>query len=138
MLPPMRHRPLALWVVVILQVVLGISLLAGAAGREEIFSSVGEAMTDVARAAFLVSGLLVIGAALWLFSLSRRGWVLTMVFVGVGLLANLVLWYLGTPSYLRMAVQAATALYLNSAPIRELFVRHDEVSTIPIRESELT
>ncbi len=75
-------------------------------------------------------------ASLWLATLSRRGWALTMVLVGIGLIGNLYLWFLNEPNFVRMAIQAATALYLNSAPIRRIFQREDDVTTIQLRDTE--
>jgi len=63
--------------------------------------------------------------------------VLTMVLVGIGLIANLYLWSIGQPAWIRMGIQAATAFYLNSAPIRELFERRSEVAPIVLRDADL-
>jgi hypothetical protein len=57
-----------------------------------------------------------------------------MVMVGVGLIANLILWYAGDPSWIRMAIQALTALYLNTEPVRRLFMQRDETATIVLRD----
>ena len=73
---------------------------------------------------------------LWLWTLSRRGWVLTMVLVGVGLTTNLLLWGINEPAWVRMAILSLTAFYLNSAPVRALFERPTELSTIVLRDSD--
>ena len=102
----------------------------------DFFSPVsGAAMGDVARATYIVLAVLTIVAALWLWALSRRGWALMMVLVGLGLVFNLVLWWYGDPNYIRMAIQAATALYLNSSPVRRLFIRSHDVSRVVVKET---
>ncbi len=97
----------------------------------------GVSLDQLVQQAFVVWAVLNVLASLWLWTLSRRGWALTMVLVGVGLVGNLYLWFLnGEPNFVRMAIQAATALYLNSAPIRRIFQREDDVTTIQLRDAE--
>jgi hypothetical protein len=96
----------------------------------------GVSLSDLWRDIYLAYALLSVLAALWLWTLSRRGWVLVMLLVGLGLIGNLALWFLNEPNWLRMAIQAVTAFYLNSAPVRELFERHDEVDTLVLHDSE--
>ena len=59
-----------------------------------------------------------------------------MVLVGLGLFANLYLWWIGQPTWVRMAIQAATAFYLNSAPIRALFERRNTFEPIVLRDTD--
>ena len=115
----MRHRPWGIWVVVGLQVALAITLLPGIAETFPGASPIGGIlMSDLWRDIYLGWAVINVLAALWLWTLSRRGWVMVMVLVGIGLIANLFLWTIGQPAWLRMAIQAATAFYLNSAPVR--------------------
>jgi hypothetical protein len=129
------RRPFGIWAVVILQVCLAATLLPGLA---ESFSGIspiaGWALDEVTRWVFIGWAVLSVLSAIWLWTLSRRGWALTMLLVGVGLVANLVLWSIGQPHFVRMAIQAATALYLNSAPVRRLFERDDVVEAIVLRD----
>jgi hypothetical protein len=130
----MRRRPWGIWVVIGLQVALFVTLLPWFA---EAFPGLTPAdNVDLSRELYLGWAFLNLVAALWLWTLSRRGWVLTMVLVGVGLIGNLYLWSIGEPAWIRMAIQAATAFYLNSAAIRELFERRHEVEPIILRDTE--
>ena len=123
--------------VVGLQIALAITLLPRFAETFPGVSPIGGVeLTDIWRPIYLGWAIFNVLAALWLWTLSRRGWVLTMVLVGIGLIANLYLWWLGDPNWLRMAIQAATAIYLNSSPVRDLFMRPEEVDTIVLRDSE--
>jgi len=123
--------------VVGLQIALAITLLPWFA---ETFSGVspigGIVLSDLWHDLYILWAVINVLAALWMWTLSRRGWVLVMVLVGIGLIANLFLWSIGQPAWLRMAIQAATAFYLNSAPVRSLFERHDDVEPIVLRDSD--
>lgn len=133
----MRRRPWGIWVVVGLQIALAITLLPGVA---ETFPGVspigGMSLNDLSRAFYIAWAALNILAALWMWTLSRRGWVLMMVLVGTGLIGNLFLWAINEPNWIRMAIQAATAFYLNSAPVRQLFERRVEIESIVLRDVE--
>ena len=132
----MRRRPWGIWVVVGLQVALAITLLPGFAESFPGISPIGGiTVNELWRNLALGWAVINVLAAVWLWTLSRRGWVLVMVLVGIGLVANLFLWSIGQPAWLRMAIQAATAFYLNAAPVRALFVRHDEDEPIVLRDS---
>ena len=129
------RRPFGIWAVVILQICLAITLLPGVAERVTGISPIsGLDLNETTRWVFIAWAILSVLSAAWLWTLSRRGWALTMLLVGVGLIANLVLWGIGQPHFLRMAIQAATALYLNSAPVRRLFEPADRVERIVLRE----
>lgn len=133
----MRRRPAGIWIVVGLQVALAVTLLPFVAESYPGVSPIaGMKLEDVWHDIYLGWAVINILAALWLWTLSRRGWVLVMVLVGVGLLANLYLWWLGQPAWIRMAILAATAFYLNSAPVRQLFERHRVAQAIVLRDAE--
>jgi hypothetical protein len=133
----MRRRPWGIWVVIGLQVALAITLLPWFAETFPGASPLtGVSLSDLWRDIYLGYALLSILAALWLWTLSRRGWVLVMVLVGIGLIGNLALWFFNEPNWIRMAIQAATAFYLNSAPVRALFEQREEVDTLVLRDIE--
>ena len=133
----MRRRPWGIWVVVGLQFALAITLLPWVAESFPGVSPIAEiSATDLWHDIYIGWAIVNVLAALWLWTLSRRGWVLVMVLVGVGLVANLYLWFLGEPAWLRMAIQAATAFYLNSAPVRHLFEQRHDVEAIVLRDAE--
>lgn len=60
-------------------------------------------------------------AALLLLRLHPRGWTLAMVVVCIGLAIFIGGWYIGTPDYLRMAIFATMAFYLNQREVRAAF-----------------
>jgi chromate transport protein ChrA len=63
-------------------------------------------------------------AALLLLRRHPAGWVLAMLLICVSLAFLLATWYLGSPEYLRMAIFAAMALYLNQREVRTAFAWH--------------
>lgn len=133
-----KRRPWGIWVVVGLQIALAITLLPVFAESFPGVSPIGGvALDDLWRDIYLAWAAINVLAALWLWTLSRRGWVLVMVLVGIGLTSNLFLWSTGQPNWVRMAIQALTAFYLNSAPVRELFERTTRIDTIMLRDPEL-
>jgi len=135
----MRGRPAGIWIIVALQIALAVTMLPGIAETFPGASPIaGVSLDQLTQQIFVAWAVINVLASLWLATLSRRGWALTMVLVGVGLIGNLYLWFMGDPNFVRMAIQAATALYLNSAPIRRIFQRDDEISTIQLRESDQT
>jgi hypothetical protein len=133
----MRRRPWGIWVVIGLQIALAVTLLPWFAETFPGASPIGGiTLDDLWRDFYLGWAVLNILAALWLWTLSRRGWVLTMLLVGLGLIGNLVLWLLNEPNWIRMAIQAMTAFYLNSSPVRALFERREEADTLVLRDPE--
>ena len=53
----------------------------------------------------------------------RRGWVLTMLLVGISLILDLWLYFNGQRYYVRMAFDVILAFYLNQGAVREYFAR---------------
>jgi hypothetical protein len=93
-------------------------------------------MTQVESQFYVAAAIVIIFGALWLWMLSRRGWVFTMVLVGLALVANLYFWFIGEPHWIRMTVQAFSAFYLNSAPVRELFLTEPTVTRLDVGGTE--
>jgi hypothetical protein len=122
-MPVMRPRPLGIVVIVVFELINAASFLLGANG---IVPSLGESglnrlseMGEPGRFAADLIGVLAIVAAIGLWLLSRRAWVLTMVLVGVALVFGLYSWWLGEPNHLRLLLNAIMALYLNQSAVRE-------------------
>jgi hypothetical protein len=130
----MRRRPWGIWVVIALQVALFVTLLPWFADSFPALSP--DDRLGLSGEPYVIWGVLNLVAAIWLWTLSRRGWVMTMVLVGIGLIGNLYLWSIGEPAWIRMAIQAVTAFYLNSEPIRQLFERRSTVEPIILRDPE--
>jgi hypothetical protein len=59
--------------------------------------------------------------ALLLLRRDPIGWVLAMLLVFLALGAYLIGWWIGAPEYIRMAIFAAMALYLNQREVRAAF-----------------
>jgi hypothetical protein len=72
------------------------------------------------RAVDLVAAGLTILGVIGLLLLQRWGWVLTMVVVGLELLAELIRVAQGTPDHLGLALLVVTAFYLNGSAIRAM------------------
>ena len=85
-----------------------------------------------ARTALVVISLVVLRliAAVGLWLGWRRGWVLTMLLVGISLVVDLVLWWNGQPAYIRMAIDVVLAFYLNQREVREHFERPPRRATL--------
>ena len=66
-------------------------------------------------------------AALLLLRRNPFGWVLAMLLVCASLAFLLGAWYVGSPEYIRMAIFAAMALYLNQREVRTAFAWHPKV-----------
>jgi hypothetical protein len=67
----------------------------------------------------IVAGLTILGV-IGLLLMQRWGWVLTMVLVGLELLAELIRVVQGTPDHLGLALLVITAFYLNGSSIRAM------------------
>lgn len=80
---------------------------------------VGDNLT-LARSIDLTVAILTVAGVFGLLSFKRWGWVLTMVLVGVELLAELILVTMGQPDHLGLALLVVTAFYLNGSAIRAL------------------
>lgn len=132
-----RGRPIGIWIIVILEsmnatfaildLVIGSTMSGGDLDR----LTHGDV---VARLIVFVWAGLVAAAAISLFMLRRRGWALMMLLVGLALAAHIGTWWndpAKTP-WISMGVSVVTAFYLNSAAVRELFLRHHEVTRISI------
>ena len=134
-----RRRPLGIWMIVGLELFnAAISILDATLGttlRDPRFQElVGDG--TVVRASVVVWAALVILACVLLWRLQRRGWALMMLLVGVSLVTNLLVWW-STPErtqWASMAVSIATVFYLNSAPVRGLFLTRPEVTRITLSD----
>jgi hypothetical protein len=136
---PKRRRPLGIWMIVILEITNGViwllDLLTGTTLQDERLRDV-VADGDVVRGTVLFWASLIILAAVLLWRLNRRGWVLMMLLVGVSLMSNLAIWW-QTPdrtNWGSMFLSILTVFYLNSASVRGLFLTKHEVPRIQLSE----
>jgi hypothetical protein len=119
----MRARPLGIVVIVVFSLFNAVTFLIAA---NYVIPGLGESalnnVSELGQAGRITAdaiGVLAIVAAIGLWFLSRRAWVLTMVLVGVALVIGLYSWWLGEPNYARLLLNAVMALYLNQAAVRE-------------------
>jgi hypothetical protein len=117
------RRPVGIWIIVAGQTLLGLGMLLGGITNTEFMTDTPDApLHPEARVIYVLWALISFLFAFWLWRLERRGWVLTMTLTGFSLTANIALWWLGEPDWVRMGIQAVVALYLNSVPVRQLFL----------------
>jgi hypothetical protein len=120
-----RPRPLGVVLIAAFLVIDAVLSLAGQAfdlqtgTRQDILADADGRVSVLIVS--LVALRVVAAVGLWLGW--RRGWVLTMLLVGISLILDLLLYWNGQPLYLRMAIDVVVALYLNQGAVREYFER---------------
>ena len=122
-------RPPGIWVIVVLELFnAGITLVDLLGGYDLLRGGVGQltSESEAFRWVVILWSVLVLVAAVWLWLLSRRGWALMMVLVGVALAVHLEIWWTQPErtQWLRLAMNVVVAFYLNSAQVRGLFLKH--------------
>jgi hypothetical protein len=132
---PRRERPLGVVLIAAFLVADAALALAGmffdlgSLTRQDLLAApVGQG-----RIAITVLVVLRLVAAVGLWFGWRRGWVLTMLLVGISLVLDLWLYWNGQPQYLRMAFDVILALYLNQGAVRDHFqaARPGHARTVP-------
>ena len=134
-----RHRPLGIWIIVILEIVNALINITEAVTGWTISPSgmlVDDGQGVELRAFVIAFSVLVLLASVWLWLLRRRGWAAMMLLVGIALAAQLTLWWLrpADAQWLRMGLNVIVAFYLNSAGVRGLFLQRHEISRISLGE----
>jgi hypothetical protein len=116
------RRPLGVAIIVVFELANAVLFLLTVHG---VVPGLGEgnirdlaAQSDVYRAALSAVALLALVAAVGLWFLSRRAWVLMMVLVGTALVLGLYSWAIGQPSYPRLFLGAIIAMYLNQPAVQ--------------------
>jgi hypothetical protein len=86
--------------------------------------------SDVSAGVLAVIAALKVVAAVGLWLGSRRAWVLTMLLVGVSLVALMLLYLsgVGEPRYLRLAINVVIAFYLNQGVVQQYFERREDAT----------
>ena len=114
--------------------------LTGVAGLRAVpeFSLKGiEISPELVRAVIAGWSVMLLAGALLLFTLHRWGWVLPCLATGLGLLAALWQWGLGSPEPIRLALLVVTAFYLNGHSVRDLLLRPVErAAVVPLAPQE--
>jgi uncharacterized membrane protein (DUF2068 family) len=87
--------------------------------------------SDVSASVLAAVAALKVVAAVGLWMGSRRAWVLTMLLVGLSLVALIVLYLagVGEPRYLRLAINVVIAFYLNQGVVQEYFERREDATS---------
>ena len=99
----------------------------GTGTRQDVFAG-PEGQTSIV--VMVLVGLRVVAAVgLWLGW--RRGWVLTMLLVGISLAIDLWLYWNGQAQYIRMTIDVVLALYLNQGAVRDWFEPSSKRSAAP-------
>jgi hypothetical protein len=125
---PERRRRVGRWpfgvlVVAVLRLLDAFTLAAiglGISGIPIIGLPVVVENVALTRSIDLTVAILTVAGVFGLLSFKRWGWVLTMVLVGMELLAELILVAMGQPDHLGLALLVVTAFYLNGSAIRAL------------------
>ena len=136
---PDRTRPPGIWIIVGLQLVITALWVGDLALRTELSGDGFQALvasSDVLRALLIAWAGGVVLASILLIRLSRRGWALMMVLVGMSLAANLVFWWAHPEraQWVSMAISVLVTFYLNSAAVRRRFLVRHEVSRLTIAD----
>jgi len=115
------RRPFGVYVIALLQAFNAIAYAAGVfTDFQAPVTTVGPAdVPDIVAALMLAAGLIV---ALGLLMLKRWAWVLTMLWVGAAMAAELVLYLRGEDvNYVVMLVSVAQVFYLNLSDVQACF-----------------
>jgi hypothetical protein len=78
-------------------------------------------ITEFAPVLLVIGATLEVVAAIGLWRGSRRAWVLTMLLVGLTLISDLYLVFVGAPRWPRLATDIVIAFYLNQGVVRDYF-----------------
>jgi hypothetical protein len=96
-----------------------------------------ELAPELVRAIIAGWSFMLLAGALLLVALRRWGWVLLMLGTGLGLMAALWQWGLGSPEPIRLALLIVTAFYLNGHQVRDLLLRPVErAGVVPLAPQE--
>jgi len=117
------ERPFGVYVIALLQVVSAITHASGVlAGLEaSILGNLDDLSTTAYALLLSVSGLIV---AFGLLRLRRWAWVVTMLWVGLIMAEQLVLYFEGEDTnYVLMAVSIVQVFYLNLSDVQSAFAR---------------
>jgi hypothetical protein len=133
-------RPFAILALAALAIAGAAWALTGVAGLRAVpeFSLKGiELAPELVRAIIAGWAVMLLAGALLLVTLHRWGWVLLMLATGMGLLAALWQWWLGSPEPIRLALLVVTAFYLNGHSVRDLLLRPVErAGVVPLAPQE--
>ena len=125
-----RERPFGLYIIIILQVLIALSLAAGLI----LLQVTGVDLPLLLRDQFLfkIYGWIIVGvfllASLGLLRLKRWGWVLSMLLIGTNLVYNIWLYFQGDAHYLDMVANIVIVFYLNQRDVQAPFMSQNQTS----------
>jgi hypothetical protein len=130
-----RGRALGVVILALLHVVIAVLGMLAVAGIHEAQPASGraillESLGDLAPAYAVLSGVgVVIAIGLW--RLARWGWYAAMLWTGVGLAWQILLYLNGHHSYLYMVLYVLEAFYLNQREVKRIF-QSEAVRVVPV------
>ncbi|MDF2734783.1 MAG: hypothetical protein K0S97_1406 [Chloroflexota bacterium] len=119
--------PVGVLIVAILRIIDAVSMFAIGVGVKDLPV---DALPILADSPMLTRGLDIVLATatiigvIGLLAFRRWGWVVTMILVGVGLLAELIRVVIGQPDHLGLLLLVVSAFYLNQRSVRVMAGRH--------------
>ena len=124
--PARRRRPFGLYAVIVLLLLQNTTLVVDDDQVRFGLANLLPADSDLDRAATLLSvglavALLIVVIGLW--RLQRWAWVVTMIFVGLGLAAGIIEYFRDQPLYWTMLVNVFIVFYLNQRDVQDVFER---------------
>ena len=125
-----RVRPLGV-VVIALFLVADAIVAIGQVTFDTSLSTRSETLLDINEfmpAFVVILGVFKVVAAVGLWFGHRWAWIVSMLVVGVGLVFSMYLYWLGDPSYARMAIGVVIAFYLNQGAVRDYFEGRPEAN----------
>ena len=88
-------------------------------------------ITEFAPGLLVIATVLEFVAAIGLWRGSRRAWVLAMLVVGLTLVSDLYLVFVGAPRWPRLATGVVIAFYLNQGVVRDYFEHREDDQAEP-------
>jgi hypothetical protein len=119
-----QSRPLGLYVLLILQLVVAVLLALYLMGLEEVLPflrmMVRNPLFSLLAPGWLMVGMLLL-AVLGMLLQKRWGWVLSMIVTGLGLAFAIWSYFQGTANYLPMLIDVVIVFYLNQRDVQKYF-----------------
>ena len=124
MVPESRSRPVGLYAIITLQLIVAVPLALYLLALEEVVPVlrvlVRNPIYSLLTPGWLLVGMMLL-AVLGLLLQKHWGWVLSMIVTGAGLAFTIWSYFQGTPSYLHMLIEGVTVFCLNQRDVQQYF-----------------